>query len=82
MTTQLRNSNLDYMIDSTFRNINRLFVLSFKNGSNDPTRGYFDKFFIPLVKIKDFIALIDNKQFFHQLVKNKQEAFEKLVEKR
>ena len=82
MTTQLRNSNLDYMIDSTFRNINRLFVLSFKNGSNDPTRGYFDKFFIPLVKIKDFIALIDNKQFFHQLVKNKQEAYEKLVEKR
>ena len=29
------------MIDPTFRNINRLFVLSFKNG--DPTRDSFDK---------------------------------------
>ena len=33
-----------------------------------------------LVEIKDFNALIDNEPFFDQLVKNKQEAFEKLVE--
>ena len=26
------------MIDPTFRDINRRFVLSFKNGDNDPTR--------------------------------------------
>ena len=35
--TQTRNKNLDYMIDPTFRNINRLFVISFKNGNNDST---------------------------------------------
>ena len=29
-TTQTRNNNLDYLIDPTFRNINTLFVLSFK----------------------------------------------------
>ena len=29
-TTQPKNNNLDYLIDPTFRNINRLFVLSFK----------------------------------------------------
>ena len=33
-----------------------------------------------LVEIKDFNALIENEPFFDQLVKNKQEAFEKLVE--
>ena len=33
-----------------------------------------------LVEIKDFNALINNKPFFHQPVKNKQEAYEKLVE--
>ena len=33
-----------------------------------------------LVEIKNFNALIDNELFFDQLVKNKQEAFEKLVE--
>ena len=31
------------MIDSTFRNINRLFILSFKNGDDDPTRKSYVK---------------------------------------
>ena len=33
-----------------------------------------------LVEIKDFNALIDNKPFFDQSVKDEQEAYEKLVE--
>ena len=32
-----------------------------------------------MVEIKDFNALIDNKKFFNQPVKNIQEAFEKLM---
>ena len=43
ITTQPKNNNLDYLIDPTIRNINRLFVLSFKNGSDDPTRDFFNK---------------------------------------
>ena len=35
---------------------------------------------MPLVEIKYFNALIDNKPFFDQPVKNKQEAYEKLIE--
>ena len=35
---------------------------------------------MPLVEIKDFNALIDNKPFSDQPVKNKQEADEKSVE--
>ena len=80
ITTQTKNNNLDYLIDPTFRNINRLFVISFKNGDNDPTSDSFDKYFMPLVEIKDFNALIDSKPFFYQPVKNKQEAYEKLIE--
>ena len=49
------------MIDPTFRNINRLFVLPFKNGVNDPTRHCVDRYYMPLAEIKDFTALIDNK---------------------
>ena len=63
------------MIDPKFRNINRSFVLSFKNGDNDPTRN--SKYYMTLVEIKDFIALTDNKPFFDQPIKNKQEANEK-----
>ena len=56
MATQPNNNNLDYLIDPTFRNIYRLFFLSFKNGNNDPTRYYFDKYYMALVEIKDFNA--------------------------
>ena len=42
------------MIDPTIRNINRLFVLSFKKSDNDPTRDFFGKYYMSLVEIKDF----------------------------
>ena len=54
ITTQPKVNNLDYMIDPTFRNITRLFVLSFKNGNDDPTDS-FDKYYMPLVKIKNLM---------------------------
>ena len=50
------------MIDQTFRNINRLFVLSLRDGNNDPTRDSFDKYYMLLVEIKDFNALIDSEK--------------------
>ena len=67
------------MTDPTFRNINRLFVLSFKNHDNDLTILSFGEYYMPLVEIKDFNVLIDNKPFFDQHVKNKQETYEKKV---
>ena len=48
--------------------------ISFKNACDDSTRNSFDEYCMPLVKIKDFNALIDNKSIFDHLVKNKQEA--------
>ena len=75
ITTQAKNNNLDYLIDQKFRNINRLFVFSFKNGNDNPTRDSTEKYYMPLVEIKDFNALIDNKPFFEQLVK----SIEKLI---
>ena len=74
------NDNWDSRIDPTFRNINRLFVLSFKTGNNDITRSSFDKYYMPLVEIKDFNALIKSKPLFDQPVKKKQETYEKLIE--
>ena len=48
MTTQQQKSNtLDYLIDPTFRNIERLFVLSFKNDDDDPERNSFDRYYLP-----------------------------------
>ena len=70
---------IDYLIDPTFRNISRLFVLSFKNGDDDSTRYSFDGYYMPLVEIKDLKALIDNIPVFDERVKNRQEAYEKVI---
>ena len=75
-----KNNKLDYMIDPTFRNINRLFVLSFKNDGDDPERNYFDKYYMVLDEIKNFNALIDNKPFFSSTCEKYTEAYEKLVD--
>ena len=57
-----------------------MFVLSFKNGNDDVTGNYFDKYYMSSVEIKDFNVLSNNKSFFDPSVKNKQEAYEKLLE--
>ena len=61
MSNQTKNDNLNYLIDPTFTNVNRLFVLSFEN-END--RISFAKYYVPKVEIKDFNVLIDGKPFF------------------
>ena len=65
------------MIDSAFTNI-KLFVPSFRNSDNDPTRDSFGEYYMPLVK--ECYALIKNKSYFNQLIKIKQEVFKKLVQ--
>ena len=80
ITAQPRNNYLDYLIHATFTSINRLFVLLFRNGDEDPARNSFERLYMPLVEIKDFNVLIDNKPFFDQPVKSKRKAYEKLIE--
>ena len=66
MSNQTKNNNLNYLIDPTFTNMNRLFVLSSKNENNGTS---FLKYYVPKVEIKDFNVLIDGKQFFEIPVK-------------
>ena len=49
ITIQPKNNNFDYLIDLTFRNINRLFALSLKSGNENPTRDSFNKYYMSLV---------------------------------
>ena len=51
------------MIDKAFINTNRLLALSFKSDDDDPKRNSFGKYYMPLFKITDLNALIDNKPF-------------------
>ena len=77
MSNQTKNNNLNYLIDQTFSYMNRLFVSSFEN---EDDRISFLKYYIPEVEIKDFNVLIDRKPFLEILVKNKEEAYEAIIE--
>ena len=80
MTIQPQNNNSNFLIDPTFTNVNRLFVLSFSRNNADDNRDSFSNYYVPNVKIKDFNVLIDGKSFFDLPVKNKEEAYEKITE--
>ena len=77
MSNTTKNNNLNYLIDSTFTNVNRLLVLSYEN---EDDRTSFSKYYVPNVEIKGFNVLTDGKPFFGIPVKNKEEAYEAIIE--
>ena len=78
MTMQRKNNNLNYLIDPTFTNINRLFVLSItRNNAGD--RDSFSHYG-PNGEINDANVLIDGKCFFDLPVNNEEEAYKKIID--
>ena len=49
MSNQTKNDNLNYLIDPTFTNVNRLFVSAFEN---EDDRTSFSKYYLAKVEIK------------------------------
>ena len=78
MINQIKTNHLNHLIDPTLIKVNRLFVSSFEN---EEDRTSFSKYYVPKVKIKDFNVLIDGKRkvFFDVPVKNKEEAYKKII---
>ena len=79
MTIQPQNNSLNYLIDPTFTNVNRLFVLSFSRNNNTDSRYSCSNYYVAKVDIDDFNVLIYGKSFFDLPVKN-EEAYEKIIE--
>ena len=82
ITVQGQNINLNNLIDPTFTNVNRLFVLSFTRTNAGDNRDSFSYYYVPNVEMKVFNVLIDGKGFFDLPVKNGEEAYEKIIEMR
>ena len=76
MNNQTKNNHLNHLFDPTFTKVNRIFVLSFINEEDSTS---FSKYYLPKVEIKGFNVLIDGKGFFGVPVKNKEEAYEKIM---
>ena len=61
-TNQAQNRFLDYLIDPNFQGVNKLFVLSFKDGDGQKSH---KQYYLPTVEIKDYNVMIDGRNVFH-----------------
>ena len=77
MTTEAVNNNLNILIDPTFTNINRLFVLAYQNAAD---RLSFSQFYLPNVMVKDYNVIIDKLAFFDFPIKTEEEAYEEIID--
>ena len=77
MTTEEANNNLNILIDPTFTNVNRLFVLAYPT-AND--RQSFSQFYLPDVMVKDYNVIIDKLAYFDLPIKTEEEAYEKIID--
>ena len=70
MINQTATNNLKFLIDPTFDNVNRLFVLA-----NEKDRRSFSRYYTPTVEIKDYNVIIDGGPFYEIPIKNKEETY-------
>ena len=61
MSTEAANNNLNILIDPTFTNVNRLFVLAYQVDAN---RQSFSQFYLPRAMVEDYNIIIDKLAFF------------------
>ena len=77
MINQPATNKLNYLIDPTFNNVHRIFVLAFENEEDISS---FSKYYTPTVEIKDYNILIDQQTFYKIPIKNKEETYKAITE--
>ena len=78
MTSEAVNNNLNILVDPTFTNVNRLFLVAYGQNNND--RQSFSRFYLPNVMVKDYNVIIDKLAFFDLPLKTEEEAYEKIID--
>ena len=80
MTTEAANNNLNILIDPTFTNVNRVFVLAYPTANNNNNRQSLSRFYLPSAMVKDYNVIIDKLAFFDLPIKTEEEAYEKIID--
>ena len=70
-----QNPNLNHLIEPSFQEVNRFFVLAFENDDN---RTSDDEYYLPTVEIKDYNIMINAENFFDQPIKNNKVTYENI----
>ena len=77
MTIEAINNNLNILIDPTFTNVNRLFVLAYQTTDD---RQSYSQLYLPKIMVKDYNVIIYKLAFFDLPIKTEEEAYEKVVD--
>ena len=75
VSTEAINNNLNILLEPTFTNVNRLFVLAYQTADN---RHSYSQFYLPEIMVRDFNVIIDKLAFFDLPIKDQEEAMKKL----
>ena len=70
-----QNPNLNHLVEQSFQEVNRLFVLAFEN---DDDRTSSDEYYLPTVEIKDYNIVINGENFFDQPIKNNKVTYDNI----
>ena len=70
-----QNPNLNHLVEPSFQGVNRLFVLAFEN---DDDRTSSDEYYLLIVEIKDYNIMINDENFFDQLIKNNKVTYDNI----
>ena len=73
-----QNANLNYLIEPSFQGVIRLFVLAFEHDNDKDWRISNKRYYIPNVEIKDYLVMIDGKNFFDQPVNNDKVTYQNI----
>ena len=65
ISTETQNQYLDYLTDPRFQEVNKVFILSFENESQETS---YKEYYFPTVEIKDYNIIIDGQILFQQPV--------------
>ena len=76
---EIANNNLNILVDPTFTNVNRLFVLAYPTANNN-NRQSFSRFYLPSAMVKDYNVIINKFPFFDLPIKTEEEAYEKIID--
>ena len=65
-------------LDASFQGVNRLFVLGFARGDNDPKRNGYRNYYLPRVDITKYNVLIDGRNFYDQPINDKIRQYDEI----
>ena len=65
-------------LDASFQGVNRLFLLGFTRGDNDPKRNGYRNYYLPPVDITKYNVLIDGRNFHDQPINDKIRQYDEI----